>query len=109
MFSARRFSGNLGGLHEADIRIGQDAVMNAAYSRTTEEAMCHLFDFLNERDRRLYAAAEAVKLGRGGLHYLTHLFDCDPKTIRRGIHELQEQSCLSPGRSRKKGADEKPA
>jgi hypothetical protein len=82
--------------------------MNVAYPPTTEEAMRCLFDSLNERDRRLYAAAEAVKLGRGGLLFLTHLFDCDPKTIRRGIRELRQQSCLSPGRSRKKGADGKP-
>jgi hypothetical protein len=81
--------------------------MKAAYSPTTEEAMRHLFDSLNERDRRFYAAAEAVKLGRGGLLYLTHLFDCDPKTIRRGMRERQQLSCLSPGRSRKKGADGK--
>lgn len=82
--------------------------MKAGYSSTTEEAMRRLFDSLDERDRRLYAAAEVLKLGRGGLLYLTHLFDCDPKTIRRGIHELQQKSCFSPGRSRKKGADEKP-
>jgi hypothetical protein len=82
--------------------------MKAAYSLTTEEAMRSLFDSLNERDRRLYAAAEALKLGRGGLLYLTHLFDCDPKTIRRGIRELQKQSCSSPGRARKKGAVGKP-
>jgi hypothetical protein len=107
-FSARRFPGSLGGLHEADTWIGQDAVMNAAYSPTTEEAMRCLFDSLNERDRRLYAAAEAVKFGRGGLVYLTHLFDCDPKTIRRGIRELREQSCFPPGRSRKKGVAGKP-
>jgi hypothetical protein len=107
-FSAWRFAGSLGRLHEAGTRIGQDAVMKAAYSPTTEEAMRRLFDSLNERGRRLYAGAEAVKLGRGGLLYLTHLFSCDPKTIRRGIRELQQQSCLSPGRSRKKGAAEKP-
>jgi hypothetical protein len=83
--------------------------MKTAYSPSTEEAMRHLFDSLNERDRRLYAAAEAVKLGRGSLLYLTHVFDCDPKTIRRGVHELQQQSCFSPGRSRKKGADGRPA
>ena len=81
--------------------------MKATYSPTTEEAMRCLFDSLNERERRLYAAAEAVKLGRGGLLYLTHLFDCDPKTIRRGIRELRQPFCLSPGRSRKKGADGK--
>jgi hypothetical protein len=82
--------------------------MKAAYSPTTEVAMRRLFDSLNERDRRLYAAAEALKLGRGGLFYLTHLFDCDPKTIRRGLRELRQQACLSPGRSRKKGAVGKP-
>ena len=79
--------------------------MNAAYTPITEEAMRYLFDSLNERDRRLYAGAEAIKLGRGGLLYLTRLFDCDPKTIRRGLRELQEQVSVSPGRSRKKGAD----
>ena len=82
--------------------------MKTAYSPTTQETMRRLFDSLDERDRRLYAAAEAVQLGRGGLVYWTHLFDCDPKTIRRGIRELQEQSCFSPGRSRKKGAAGKP-
>jgi hypothetical protein len=90
-------------------QFGQDATMKTGYSSTTEEAMRRLFDSLNERDRRLYAGAEALKLERGGLLYLTHLFDCDPKTIRRGIRELQQQTCLSPGQSRKKGADGKPA
>jgi hypothetical protein len=83
--------------------------MLTVYSSASEEAMCRVFQSLNERDRRLYAAAEAVKLGRGGLLYLTRLFDCDPKTVRRGIRELQQQTSLPPGRSRKKGAAEKPA
>jgi hypothetical protein len=83
--------------------------MKEAYPPTTEAAMRRLFDSLNERDRRLYAAAEAIKLRRGGLLYLTQLFDCDPKTIRRGIRELHQQSSLPPGRSRKKGAAGKPA
>jgi hypothetical protein len=82
--------------------------MLTTYSCTTHDAMRRVFDSLNERDRRLYAAAEAIKLGRGGLLFLTRLFDCDPKTIRRGIRELQQESSLPPGRSRKKGAAEKP-
>jgi len=82
--------------------------MKPFYPADTEAAMLRLFASLNERDRRLYAAAEAVKLGRGGLLYLTRLFDCDPKTIRRGIAELQSQTSLPPGQSRKKGADGKP-
>jgi hypothetical protein len=83
--------------------------MLTTYSPTTQVAMRRVFDSLNERDRRLYAAAEAIKLGRGGLLFLARLFDCDPKTIRRGIRELRQEDSLPPGRSRKKGAAEKPA
>jgi hypothetical protein len=83
--------------------------MIAAYSPATEVAMRQLFDSLSERERRLYAAAEVLKLGRGGLLYLSLLFDCDPKTIRRGIRELEEGSSLAPGQSRKKGVAENPA
>ena len=78
--------------------------MVVPYSPATEVAMRQLFDSLSERERRLYAAAEVLKLRHGGLLYLARLFDCDPKTIRRGIHELQQGSLLAPGRSRKKGA-----
>ena len=83
--------------------------MISSYSPATEVAMRQLFDSLGERERRLYAAAEVLKLGRGGLLYLTRLFDCDPKTIRRGVRELEEGSSLAPGQSRKKGVAENPA
>jgi hypothetical protein len=78
--------------------------MITPYPSATEAAMRRLFDSLSERERRLYAATEAQKLGHGGLAYLATLFDCDKKTIRRGIRELKQPSSLSPGRSRKKGA-----
>ncbi len=83
--------------------------MFVPFSPSTEEAMRCLFDSLGERERRLYAAAEALKLGRGGVLYLARLFGCDPKTIRRGRRELSQQPSLPPGRSRKKGVAEKPA
>lgn len=83
--------------------------MFASYSPSTEKAMCRLFHSLSERERRLYAAAEALKLGRGGVLYLSRLLGCDPKTIRRGRRELAQETSLPPGRSRKKGAAEKPA
>ena len=81
--------------------------MITPYVASTEEAMRRLFDSLSERERRLYAGAEALQLGRGGLVYLAQLFDCDKKTIRRGLCELQHEPSLPPGRSRKKGADGK--
>jgi len=80
--------------------------MFSPYPPDIEEAMRALFHSLGERERRLYAAAEAAKLGRGGLTYLAHLFGCDEKTIRRGRRELPQPSSLPPGRSRKKGAVE---
>jgi hypothetical protein len=78
--------------------------MITPYPRSIEQAMRRFFDSLGERDRRLYAAAEALKLDHGGLLYTAQLFDCDPKTIRRGLRELQQSPSLASGRSRKKGA-----
>ena len=85
--------------------------MKPCYSPEIEQAMGLLYRTLGERERRLYAAAEAVKIGRGGVCYMSRLLGCDEKTIRRGHQELHETSAkpqLPPGRSRKKGAAEKP-
>lgn len=79
------------------------------YSPEVEAAMRLFFRSLRERERRLYAATEAIKLGRGGLTYLAQLLGCDEKTIRRGRRELQQGTDLPPGRSRKKGVDALPA
>jgi hypothetical protein len=79
--------------------------MLTPYAPSTENAMRRLFDSLGERERRIYAGAEALKLGHGGQVYLVKVLDCDKKTIRRGILELQDEPSLPPGRSRKKGAD----
>jgi hypothetical protein len=78
--------------------------MKPHYSPEVEESMRCFFDSLSERDRRLYAAVEAAKLGRGGLIYLAQVLGCDEKTIRRGKREFVQSSVLPPGRSRKKGA-----
>ena len=34
---------------------------------------------------------EVEKLGHGGLEYIAQLFGCDPKTIRRGMAELESE------------------
>ena len=83
--------------------------MFATYPLDIERAMQQVFHSLGERDRRIYAAVEACKLGHGGIRYIADLFGCDRKTVRRGLHELQQPASLPPGRSRKKGGDEKPA
>jgi len=79
------------------------------YSLDIERAMQQVFQSLRERDRRIYAAVEACKLGHGGIGYIAGLFGCDRKTIRRGLQELCQPPLAPPGRSRKKGVDENPA
>jgi hypothetical protein len=86
----------------------QDAAMKSPYSPEVEGAIGRLYRSLGERERRLYAAAEAIKLGRGGMAYLCRLLDCDEKTIRRGRRDLSQKPQLPPGRSRKKGAADGP-
>ena len=58
-------------------------------------------------DTRRYAAVEAVKLGHGGIEYVSRLLGCDPKTIRRGITELESEELPVDDGQRKKGVDEK--
>ena len=62
------------------------------------------YQTLSEKDRRRYAAVEAVKLGHGGQAYIASLFDCDPDTIAVGGRDVAElPSDAAAGRIRKKG------
>ena len=58
------------------------------YPKSLEQQMKCVYTQLSEKDRRLYAAVEAQKLPHGGQRYLANLFDCSPKTIRRGMGDL---------------------
>jgi len=73
------------------------------YSEGVEQKMKQLFDWLSEKDRRRYAAVEALKLGHGGVEYIAQLFQCDPKTIRQGMYDLDQPSDPAADRVRKKG------
>lgn len=64
--------------------------------------MQRLFATLSEKDRRRYAAIEAAKLGHGGIEYVARLFGLDPKTVRRGLTELEQAEDPAPERARKK-------
>lgn len=74
------------------------------YTEEIELKMHRLFERLSEKDRRCYAAIEAAKLGHGGTDYISKLFKIDPKTIRRGLTELELPDDPAPNRIRKKGA-----
>ncbi len=72
------------------------------YPQEVELKMQRLFATLSEKDRRRYAGIEAAKLGHGGIEYISGLFEIDPKTVRRGLMELEQTEEPAPGRVRKK-------
>ena len=76
-----------------------------AYSVAIEAKMKRLFGWLSEKDRRRYAAVEAAKLGHGGVDYVARLLNCDPKTIRQGLEDLEGPEDPAADRVRKKGVD----
>ncbi len=80
------------------------------YSDEHEQQMRAFYANLSEKDRRRYAALEARKLPYGGISYLCRVLGCDPKTIGRGLAELDElEDTSSGGRIRKIGGGRKRA
>jgi hypothetical protein len=74
------------------------------YSAAVERQMQALYESLSEKDRRRYAAVEAVKLGHGGVQYVADLFDCDPDTVRHGQQDIEQlPKDEAEDRVRKKG------
>src|SRR6476620_8241202 len=63
--------------------------------------------FLDERGRRLVAAAEAVAAGYGGIAAVATAIGMAPSTIRRGLKELAQDEPSE--RVRRPGAGRKPA
>lgn len=75
------------------------------FSPEVEQVVKTMYHSLREKDRRRYAAAEAVKLGHGGVEYIAALLGCDPKTIRQGQRDLHDLPDVPAERCRKKGVD----
>jgi len=63
---------------------------------------------LDERGRRLWAAAEARSHGRGGSAAVARATGMAPDTIRKGRRELESGETLEPGRVRRPGGGRKP-
>src|SRR5215218_1479216 len=63
---------------------------------------------LDERERRLLAAAEARAAGYGGIAAVSAATGMAASTIGRGLAELSEATALAPGRVRRPGGGCKP-
>jgi transposase len=62
---------------------------------------------LNERSRRLWAATEALALGRGGIAAVEQATGMARSTISRGIKELSSGDLPEPERTRRRGGGRK--
>jgi len=83
-------------------------VANADLAEEEARAVVLLFlSALGERQRRLFAGLESLKLGYGGDIYIANLFGMDSHTVARGRRELQEGQ-WDTSRLRGKGGGRKP-
>lgn len=62
---------------------------------------------LNERTLRLFAAAEAKYLGRGGISLVAHAIEVSRDRISRGWQDLETENKLEPDRIRRPGGGRK--
>ena len=66
-------------------------VANPDLAEDEAKAVVLLFlSSLDERQRRLYAGLESLKLGYGGDSYIAELFCMDPHTVAHGRRELEK-------------------
>jgi transposase len=68
-----------------------------------------LKSLLDERSRRLVAAAESQAIGKGGISVVARATGISRPVIRQGIADLKDPSALSPGRVRREGGGRKRA
>src|ERR1700692_2549243 len=66
-----------------------------------------LRDSLDERSRRLSAAAESIAIGRGGITAVAEATGMSRSAIRLGLRELREPAAHPPNRIRRPGGGRK--
>jgi len=79
------------------------------YSTKTKILMQLYFSTLSEKDRRRYAAIESLKLGRGGIKYISMVLAVDTDTIAKGRKELTKdlEGFVPKDRQRREGGGRK--
>ncbi|MBW1885863.1 MAG: hypothetical protein JRJ58_20205 [Deltaproteobacteria bacterium] len=70
-------------------------------------AIVLFFSLLDERQRRLYAGLESLKLGHGGDTRMAELLGLDPSTVAKGRRDLLTED-VERDRVRKEGGGRKP-
>ena len=65
------------------------------------------YSLLNEKQRRIYAGLEAMKIGRGGDMIIAELLGLNINTVKRGRNELLQDSVSIDIMNRKPGGGRK--
>jgi hypothetical protein len=82
-------------------------MLRTKYSEEIEKQMKAFYNTLSEKDRRRYAAIEAMKLGHGGQNYISNVLGCHFQTIMAGINEITKGTETPDDRIRKPGGGKK--
>lgn len=77
------------------------------YSDEVKITMKRFYGTLSEKDKRRYAAIEAIKLGYGGQKYICEILNCNPDTVKLGIEEFHNGIGDDEIRMRKPGGGKK--
>jgi hypothetical protein len=85
------------------------------YDLAIEQQLRQYYQSLSEKDRRRFAAVEAIKLGHGGIRYIAQVLGCDPHTVQEGMREIKQlpddpagHRVRKPGGGRKKAEAKHP-
>jgi len=81
--------------------------MQKSYSPEIEEQMRNFYRSLSEKEKRRYAALEAMKLGYGGQKYICRLLGCSATTLRVGRKEVLQEPIVTETRIRRAGGGRK--
>jgi len=96
------------GIYESKATFAGPLVHDDVMPDELKAAIILFFSLLDERQRRIYAGLESLKLGHGGDQRIADLFDLDRGTVARGRDELLTRDIEVEARLRKPGAGRKP-
>ncbi len=85
-----------------------DDYINRPLSDKVRKSIWLFFSILNEKQRRLFAGLESIKIGHGGDRKVSLLLGMNPHTVAKGRSELLSES-VKFERIREKGAGRIPA
>jgi predicted transcriptional regulator len=77
------------------------------YKKNIEEKIKLFYDNLSEKDKRYYAGIEAIKLGHGGIQYISALLGCSRQTVSKGLEDIKNKSLLGRNHVRNSGGGRK--